>query len=253
MSTQLTNTTDGSIPDAAMRAFIVNNVLGPEYFAVIIFVLLYGMSTVQAILYFQRSQEDHWVRKCTIVAAWLLNTALVSIIIYSGFCSLVSSAFGIPSTITSAKSWTLAMWYLLAGISDLMVYSVMIHIVWTMAGKKIWLLCALVTPSVPGFAGILAYTYISLNDPSATSKKSNAWTWYLPYIAHAIIDVVLCVALTTKLIKMHTGFKNSNFVIRILVMWSVNSGFLASTLIITSIILYAVDPQSSRLPEEDSE
>ncbi|KAI0767924.1 hypothetical protein BC629DRAFT_877188 [Irpex lacteus] len=254
------NTTGNPTFDVPLRTQLISDALGPWYIAVIVFTILYGMSTVQSILYFQRSGKDPLPLKLTMVTVWcvaevgslihaktssrLLNSGLLGVVIYSGWAMFVVNAYAVP-VVANTASWALAVWYLLAGISDLLVYSVLIGIVWTMADKKTWLLWVLITPSLPGYAGIIAYTYFSFNNIAAISEKRNAWTWYLPYVAHAFIDIVLCVTLTTKLIKMHTGYKNSDFVIRILVTWSVNSGFLASTLIITSIILYAVEPQSN--------
>lgn len=38
-------------------------------------------------------------------------------------------------------------------------------------------------------------------------SSSVQWAWQLPFIAHAFVDLLVCVTLTARLLKMHTGLR----------------------------------------------
>ncbi|KAI0087304.1 hypothetical protein BDY19DRAFT_244656 [Irpex rosettiformis] len=217
------------------RALIAKDVLGPLYIAIVTFAMLYGVSTVQAVLYYQHCQKDSTFFKCIILGLWFLDTSLFGVLIYAGWYTFVTDSGAFPALLNT-MSWILGLWYTMAGICDLVISCVMIWMAWSLAGKKTWLLILMVVPVAISLAGFIDMSSLSFRNPLSVPAKHNAWAWQLPFVCHAFVDMVVCVTITTQLIKMYTGFKNSDFIIRLLIVWSVNSGLLASALSVASII-----------------
>ncbi|KAI0767925.1 hypothetical protein BC629DRAFT_876996 [Irpex lacteus] len=213
--------TSSSLDLSTLRESRIDTVLGPLYISVMLFSMLYGILTVQVVLYYQRCKKDRSFLRCTAPGYWVIRRSHLLWLV-----CICNRACQLPGYRTYAMDCRTLVHCI--GVNETVVCSIMMWMAWTLSSKKKWLYVVMIIPAMAAFAGFIGYSVISFRNPTAIAEKSNSWTWYLPFAGHAFVDIIICIALTTSLIKMHTGLRKSDFVVRLLVVWFLNSGFLAS-------------------------
>ncbi|KAI0767926.1 hypothetical protein BC629DRAFT_1725292, partial [Irpex lacteus] len=202
---------------AVIHTAIAHTILGPLYIAIVIFTTLYGVSTVQAVIYYQKGHKDSLLLRLTVLALWLSDTGLLGVVIYCG-CRRQYDVLG-TTTEQLDPYRILGLWYTVAGLSDVMTCCIMIWMAWRLADKNMWLLSIMVVPTVAAFgppSGFFAYSFLCFRKPLTLANKSNA----------------------TCQVTHWTS--NLRFVIRLLVIWFVNAGSLQALKHISSISQYTL-------------
>ncbi|KAI0346067.1 hypothetical protein BDW22DRAFT_716417 [Trametopsis cervina] len=213
-----------------------DNTLGPMYMAVVFISMLFGITTVQAFVYHQNCARDPLSLKMMILALWICDCVQVALAIHFGWYYSIQN-FANPLALVNIV-WSLTTYTLLGTFSDSVVNCLLAWRLWKLSSKS-------AVPTLMSIAGTIALATFSFRQPSFEQlKHSYTWTWYLIFVPHAFANIVISLSLVVTLVKKHTGFKGTASLIRLLVVYIVNSCFLVSTSAIFAVVLYTASPNT---------
>ncbi|KAI0342940.1 hypothetical protein BDW22DRAFT_1357493 [Trametopsis cervina] len=230
-----------AVPIPSLPSF--NNTLGPMYLAVVFISMLFGITTVQAFVYHQNCARDPLALKLMILALWLCDCVQVALAIHFGWYYSVQN-FANPLALPKIV-WSLTLYSLLGTFSDSIVNCLLAWKLWRLSPRSGWLITLVAVPTLMSIAGTFALATNSFRMPFFEKLQHDyTWTWYLIFVPHTFANIVISLSLVVNLIKKHTGFRRSSSLIRLLVVYIVNSCFLVSATAILSVVLYVGSPHT---------
>ncbi|GJE94009.1 hypothetical protein PsYK624_101770 [Phanerochaete sordida] len=220
----------------------LDSTLGVIVIAEIMVAMLFGITSVQIYVYFHRNPRDSKFMKRTIFFLWILDGLHLAFTSHSVYHYAVTN-FMNPLALTQCP-WSFAIDVVFGDLSEVIVTALFAYRIWKFSGK-LWPLMLIVPPAIISFAGAIAIGVFARKVPDFVEFNDKyAWVWYAVFSVQAFIDCAIAVALCTMLIKRRTGFKRTDSLIRILVVYSINTCALTSSVAIGSVITYAVMPHN---------
>ncbi|KAI0346098.1 hypothetical protein BDW22DRAFT_1425625 [Trametopsis cervina] len=220
----------------------LNDTLGALYISIVVIAILYGITTVQAFIYHQNSENDHLLVKLTVLVLWILDTLELVVVVHVGWFYTVVNFANVLSL--DIVPWSLPTYTLVSGISDFIINNILAYRVWKLSGRNIWLTLLIELPVFTSLAGVFVFTIFVLGHPSYSILNAKySWTWYCIFAPHAFADIVISVSLTLSLLRKRTGFSTrTDSVIRTLILYLVNTCLIVSAVGLSSVITYFAKP-----------
>ncbi|KAF9264336.1 hypothetical protein L218DRAFT_240389 [Marasmius fiardii PR-910] len=216
--------------------------MGAVFIGVVFATFLYGMSFVQAYVYFfVTPSRDKWPLK-TLVATVLLCDTIHQILISHTLYTYVILNYGKPLTL-GMTVWSLLAEVLFNGFIGLLVQCFLMIRVWRLSKKNVWLVAPAFLLVFAEFGCILAFgikalvsvkTFADLATMKALSITVNALA--------AAGDVYITGSLSYLLRTSRTGFQSSDAMIGKLITYTVNTGLLTTLCAIASLISILAAP-----------
>lgn len=231
-----------SPPTLPIPPLRLDNTLGVILIAEIMVAMLFGITSVQIYVYFHRNPKDSSFMKRTIFFLWILDGLHLAFTSHSVYHYAVTN-FMNPLALTQCP-WSFAVDVVFGDLSEVIVTAVFAYRIYKFSGK-LWPLLFIMPPTIVAFGGAVAIGVYARRVPDYVEFNSHyAWIWYGVFSIQAFTDCAIAVALCTMLIKRRTGFKRTDSLIRILVLYSINTCALTSSVAIASVITYAVMPHN---------
>ncbi|KAF8066978.1 hypothetical protein FPV67DRAFT_1221885 [Lyophyllum atratum] len=230
----------GSPPPMALPAF--DNTLGALLIGGLLSMVLWGVTCVQTFTFFTRKSRDRPTFKLMIAFLWVLDTfdsALNGHILYFYLVTnyLNPVAIGTPT-------WSVIIHVAITSISDFIIRSMFAHRFYRLSkGNYIvtgWIMAVSMTDLVCGIVitakafGIVSYLELD--------KLSSLL--YLNFAAGTTSDLSVALALSWLLIKSRTGFRRTDTLINVLMMYTVNTGLIVGIDAALGMITYIVMPSN---------
>ncbi|KAI1798240.1 hypothetical protein LXA43DRAFT_1088365 [Ganoderma leucocontextum] len=216
----------------------LHNTLGAAFVGNIVAAALYGLTTLQTYTYYGRSANDPKMLKYLIGVLWIFDTLHVVLISHTVYVYAVTG-FGQVLALFS-PTWSVLVAIILTGTSDALVRAI-----WVLSGRN-WFFCGAVTASsLVVLACSIAYPIKSWQAFHSFIELENiSWLLYLGLASVAIADSLISAALCWLLTRKRSVFKRVENMIRILVLWSVNTSALTTFCSLMSLIMYAAFPHT---------
>ncbi|KAI0339690.1 hypothetical protein BDW22DRAFT_580520 [Trametopsis cervina] len=221
-----------------------DNTIGAALIGNTISAILYGITTVQVNIYFTRPSNDSPAFKCLIFVLWLLDTAdqaLFSAIFYyyavQNFADPAALEF-IPRTTTPVT--------IVSALSDICVRSIFIYRLWKFSDGRmrftVYIIAVLALLALLGgfVLACLCAKFTTLSD--ITDRAS--WVLYTTFSCGAAADVIIAASMCFTLWEHRTQSARTNSLLRVLMIYSINSGALTSLFAVVSLITFATMPKN---------
>ncbi|EKM53117.1 uncharacterized protein PHACADRAFT_259290 [Phanerochaete carnosa HHB-10118-sp] len=241
LSLQLGNTL-GAITICARAPFLVRywRVL-THWTAEILAAVLYGIASVQVYIYFHRSPHDTLFLKRTILFLWILDTVYLALISHTIYYYAVTN-FMNPLALEFCP-WSLAADLPVGELIEVTVTSVFAYKIYKLSGN-IRPLMFIAPPQLLSFFSACALSAILFKFPNYQEFNQRFdWIWYTVFGLQAFTDCAIAVALCVLLIRQRTGFRRTNSLIRLLVIYSINTCALTSSVSFATVITQAAAPK----------
>jgi len=227
-------TLDSSLP--------LDNSMGAMLLGVIISAILHGVCLLQAFLYFMKYKRDSLLLKSLVAITVIFDTIHLAFITHTVYYYLVSN-FHDPQRL-ERLTWSVLMEALFTGVNGAIVQTFYAYRVWCLNKKSHFLtsiILFLILATVgSGTAWVILsmelQTYRQLLHISPLTITINA----LSTTADVIIATSLCILLN----KARTGYKKSDTVINMLIVFVVNTGILTTCCAVASLISLVLSPDS---------
>ncbi|KAG1723967.1 uncharacterized protein EDB91DRAFT_154176 [Suillus paluster] len=222
----------------------LNNSFGALYIGATIGAIFFGLSNVQAFLYFQ-AHRDEGITFYKIAVCWLcfldaLHVALVNHIIYYYLIVNYANPLALPEIVWSFKVMMI--------IDTLIVYTVhllYLQRIWILSKGRTRILPAVMTVPIVSVLGVAIVLLRAIFKCHLFSElDSIRWTVYLGLGAVTLIDILIATSLCHLLATAKMGFTKTDRTLQTLVRDIINTGCLTSVLSMACIITGAVMPNN---------
>ncbi|KAI9069538.1 hypothetical protein FKP32DRAFT_1586768, partial [Trametes sanguinea] len=207
---------------------------------------LYGITTLQSFIYFQKYQNDTPSLKLMVAAIWILETAHTAFCMQVVYSYLVSN-FGEFEYFLNIN-WGVGVTVITEVVISTLVQAFYVRRVWIMSNKAKFLTAfiAAITVCRIGFGiGSTILSYQFGDWISFRAHKSSLATVSGGLGAAALVDVLVALTLSFYLTRGRSSWqKASNSKINLIMLYAVNSGAITASASVLSVILYATQTDS---------
>ncbi|KIP11085.1 hypothetical protein PHLGIDRAFT_114986 [Phlebiopsis gigantea 11061_1 CR5-6] len=225
----------------------INSTLGVLFLGNIFVAILFAITTLQVYVYFQRGNQDKLPMKSLVFFLWALDTIQFCFVTNTVYDYAVTNFMNIAPLFV--VNWSLAASTTVGGASDFIVTIMLAYRIWKFGGEKGIVRLALLVilfGSLAILAGDVTITILAVHGSALyiTFAENYSWVWYATFSARAGVDIVMATSIYYMMRKYRGGFKRTNSVVRLIVMYSINTCALTSAFTVLSVVLYASLPRS---------
>ncbi|KAJ8584412.1 hypothetical protein M405DRAFT_466393 [Rhizopogon salebrosus TDB-379] len=222
----------------------LGNTFGALFIVVILAAVLFGVTNVQAFIYFQTHNDTGMtVYKWVVIWLWILDALHLALVIHCVYHYLVSCYANISALTEIVWSFKLQV------ITDAFI----VNGVLILYACRIWIVSKGRSRVLPAIVGIIIVLGFGLTIPvmwatyqchTFTDLAGNEWTTYLCFSMFFFDDVVIASSLCYILATSRTGFSSVDSFLTKLMAYIINTGCLTSIFSIVSLITTAVMPKN---------
>ncbi|KAI0730580.1 hypothetical protein C8Q76DRAFT_715357 [Earliella scabrosa] len=207
---------------------------------------LYGLTTLQTCLYFQKSwKSDSWRLKAFVVFVWLLETAHVCLISSFLFHTLIIE-YGNPAALLVTRVSD-DVTTLITGFIILSVHLFYVRRLWILSGKttyRLLIVGVVTTLAIVHFGLTVAVMVLTFKFP-AFSQFHRITGYYTGSMAVAAADDMLIAGAMAHLLSIHRGgTRSTNTLVNRFITFSVATGALTSLVDLAILICFVAMPNN---------
>lgn len=218
--------------------------LGVTYLGTIASAILYGVTNVQTYLYYKRNKDDPRVLKMIVSILWVLDSLHQAFITHAFYTYSVTD-FDNPVALI-APEWSVMAHVFVASTSDTIVRGLFCQRVYLLSGRN-WLITTLIAVTSLGvFASSWAFAIKGLSLTDYFDLTKITWFIYTSLILSVVSDLLIAGSLCVLLSQRRSGFARTNSAIRMLMVYSINTGALTSICAIVCLTIYAAMPNETK-------
>ncbi|KAI0773046.1 hypothetical protein BD413DRAFT_611970 [Trametes elegans] len=218
--------------DSTIGAVLVGTVVG---------VMLYGLTVHQTYRYFKLYPADRLLLKvlvATILVFETVHTVLWIIVVYH---YTISEAFNLPGVLLG--HWAVRTTFMITSFAVLVCQIFYVCRVYLIGFQYRWLAVPAVISMLSGFSfgmagGVEAFLYAHY----ITDFQHFSWMVSIAYGFAVLTDVILTSALVFVLHRSRTGFKRTDSMIDVLIIYTINTGLLTSVVSILAFVFALILP-----------
>jgi len=230
---------------ASPHTFDISDTFGALLIGALVTMTIYGITTLQAYLYYVSFPKDGKATKLLVASIWGLDTLHVIFMCHAIHYYLIDGF--VDHSVLADATWTLFM--------SLTVNILLAFIVQLFFTHRIFLLCS---PQrrwwVTGMVGICVVAHFSFGINTVAKLfqkkafvrlKEISSSSVIPFGAFAILsDILIAVALCVLLDGNRSSFEDTNSVINRLIIFAINRCILTSAVAIVETVVFSVLPNS---------
>ncbi|RDX54469.1 hypothetical protein OH76DRAFT_965562 [Lentinus brumalis] len=218
----------------------LHNTLGAAFIGNVLAACLYGLTSLQAYIYFNRSHKDSVVLKTLVAILWFLDAihlAFVSHAVYE-FCV---TDFGDLLALLEPT------WYatvIVTGVSDGILRGIFCYRIWILGNEHIPTLLVLASSSLLSVGCALAFPILGFRYKTFVGLEKIGWVLYLGLSTGVSSDLLISAALCVLLARRRSSFQRVRGVVRNLIWYSINTCLLTTACSLAALIAYAASPHT---------
>ncbi|EMD36464.1 hypothetical protein CERSUDRAFT_84626 [Gelatoporia subvermispora B] len=220
----------------------LDGTLGAAFLGNLAAAIFYGITNVQTYLYYKRNVADSTVLKSIVFFLWVLDSLHLALISHALYTYAVTN-FANPLAIM-VPTWSIMAHVAVTGVSDVFVRSLFCQRVWKLSGRNWVLTIAIIISSLVTFAGSVAFSIRGLQIDNFFAFSEISWILYTSFGLGVAADLLIAVSLVTFLQRRRTGFSRTDSVVRVLMLYSINTGALTTLCAFLCLVMYATMPDN---------
>ncbi|KAG1740222.1 uncharacterized protein EDB91DRAFT_364564 [Suillus paluster] len=227
-----------------MAQLDLNNTFGALYIGATLGSIFFGLSNVQAFLYFQAHRHSGVTfYKLAVFWLWLLDASHVAMVNHLIYYYLIIN-YANPSVLLEMV-WSFKALVLLDVLIVFSVHLLYVQRIWIISRGRTRILPMLVTVLVVSTLGVgIALLWVIFKCHYFSDLESIRWSLYLSLGITTLVDFLIASLLCHLLITSKTGFTKTDMTLRTLVRYTINTGCLTSVCSIACIITDALMPNN---------
>ncbi|KIY69055.1 hypothetical protein CYLTODRAFT_489277 [Cylindrobasidium torrendii FP15055 ss-10] len=232
------------MPPLSLADPTIDNTVGAVFLGILGACILFGITTLQAYIYFQRYPEDGRLNKLAVSVLWLLDTFHLVLLIQAMYTCIVTH-FGDRSKFLYV-SWAMKLQVAVVVVIILLVQCMYTVRIWILGGyHHSNVLRALVVFAITGGFGIgTVFAYEMYQQTTFEGLSSISWALDASLAYSTFIDFVLSFSMCYYLRKSKTCHTNLNSRIWTVMQHSLSSGLITSTCSLSALFTYVLLPNT---------
>ncbi|KAF8151021.1 hypothetical protein B0H34DRAFT_159626 [Crassisporium funariophilum] len=225
---------------ASLPKLNLDNTLGAAFLGNILAAVLYGITCLQTFVYYKKSQNDHLSFRLVIYFLWIIDTLHLALVTHGLYFYLVKS-YANPSALAS-PTWSLLSQIVVTCVSDLIVRGIYGRRVWKISGRSIIIASLITFTSIVTFGAGIAFTSRAFIERTFANFSHISYLLYLALGSAVAADILIAVCLCVSLSRSRTGFKKTDSIVTVLMLYAINSSVLTTLCSMACFITYAIWP-----------
>ncbi|KAF8337613.1 uncharacterized protein EI90DRAFT_3119053 [Cantharellus anzutake] len=217
----------------------INNMLGVILVCLIIAAYLFGMSSSQAYIYYDRFPKDPWSYKLLVGVAWAIDTLHTALISHTVYYYTVTH-FGDYSSLTTTPAWTFNVEVGLVPLLALIVQLYFAHRSWSIDRKSWPLALAISALAFIQFGFGVAEVAVSFAKVKSFNGLWNySWLIIVWLSVGAVADLLVTCSLLYSFYKNKTAFADDDGWVTKILMYGLHTGAFTTFTTILNMIFVA--------------
>jgi len=236
----MSSSTQDLLPHLDLR-----NTFGALFIGVSFAAVLFGVSNVQAFIYFQAHRGTEMAfYKLVVIGLWILDVLHLALIVHCVYYYLVTNYMNVSALTEIVWSFKL----------QLIINVLIIYVVHFLYAYRIWIVSkgrSRVLPITLGIIVILASGGVSIALVCALYRChvfsdliGIEWATFATFGTFTFVDFAIASSLCYLLATSHTGFSNTDSFLTKLMTYAINTGCLISISSMATLITCAVMPKN---------
>ncbi|KAI8976296.1 hypothetical protein BD414DRAFT_524569 [Trametes punicea] len=220
----------------------LDDTLGAAFLGHFVTSILYGITTLQAFIYYRHNQTDGlMLRRSRCGLRRILDGLHAGLITGAIYWYCITNFTNLQAV--QRPIWPIPTMIIISNISNSIVRCIFGYRLWRLSDRN-WLF-----PSVIAFLSVFifvdaAYFAAKLYSiPLYSHVNEISWSLYLGLSVEATVDLIVAITQCLLLRRLETGIQRTDSVIRVLTTYSINTGLLTSLCAIGALISYAAEPR----------
>jgi len=218
----------------------LDNTLGAAFIGNIVAAVLYGITCLQTFVYYKKGKGDQAWFKAIIYFLWFLDTFHLALITHALYFYLITS-YANPLTLLF-PTWSILSQVYVTCVSDLIVRVIYARRVWMISRNVFIALLVVVTSTVALSAGI-AFASLAFKGKTFASLTHISYLMYTALGSAVVADIIIASALCTSLARSRTGFKKTDSMVTVLMLYAINSSVLTTVCSAACFVTYTIWPE----------
>ncbi|KAF9043028.1 hypothetical protein BJ165DRAFT_216778 [Panaeolus papilionaceus] len=219
-----------------------DNTLGALLLGGLFAMALWGVTCVQTYTYYMYTTRDHRAIKLLVALLWLLDTFDSALNIHILYFYMVSNY--INPVALFKPVWSILIHVAVTAASNFLIRSMFLIRVYRLSHKNILLTGGILAISMADFVISLTIAIKAFGLTSFPELERLSPLMYSTFAAGTGSDLFLAIALSCLLYQSRTGFKRTDGLIRVLMMYTVNTGMIVAIDATLGMIAYAAMPNN---------
>ncbi|OCH89216.1 hypothetical protein OBBRIDRAFT_34286 [Obba rivulosa] len=218
----------------------LNSTLGAGFIGVVVSAVLYGITNVQTYLYYNRVHNNLTWYRWTIFLLWIMDTLHQVLITHAIYVYAVTD-FGDPQAL-GIPTWSILAHIFVTGTSDMVVRSLFCLRLWKFSGKNRIVTYPIMVLAVVSWAGSIIFPIRGFIIDNFSAFSWLSWDLFMSMSANIAADILLASSLVILLWKRRTGIPRTDSIVRVLMLYSINTGALTSVCELLCLVMFAIMP-----------
>ncbi|KAI0777660.1 hypothetical protein BD413DRAFT_609978 [Trametes elegans] len=225
-----------------MAEISLDSTLGAAFLGDIAASCFYGVTVVQTYLYYTRSGSDRLYLKFLVFVLWALDSLHLALVTHTVYTYVVKD-FGNFLAI-EVPTWSVLAQIVVTGVSDLIVRAIYCERVWKLSKRNWFLVGVIGVTSLVVFGGSIAFAVRGFSIPDYPALSEISDILYVSLGAGVLADVLIAASMCALLAQRRTGFAGTDSMVRVLILYSINTGALTSICALLCLVTYATMPDN---------
>ncbi|KAI0707453.1 hypothetical protein C8T65DRAFT_651035 [Cerioporus squamosus] len=208
----------------------LDDTLGAAFFGHFLTTLLYGITTLQAFMYYRDKYSDPPVLKLSHPILDSVHAALITGAMYWYCITNFNNLAAIQHPI-----WPIPAMVIVSNLSNLIVRGIFGYRLYRLSHHN-WIL-----PTVIGVLSLFVADF-AIEMYVLHFLRCTHWGLYAGLSTEVVVDLIVALSQCILLRAFETGIRSTDSAIRVLMTYSVNTGLLTSLCAIGALVSYAVRP-----------
>jgi len=229
-------------PGVPTLVYKFDNTLGALLLGGLVAMALWGVTCVQTYHYFMSKNKDRLLTRAMVGFMWILDTfdsALNAHILYYYMVSNYLNPFAIFKPV-----WSIIIHVAVTSISNFLVRTMFAQRIFRLSGGNIWLTVCVMVISLCDLVVGITITVKAFGIQSFPELDKLSTLMYMTFGFGTGSDLTVAIILSWILRKSRTGFRRTDSLIKVLMMYVVNTGMIVAIDASLGMILYAVMPNN---------
>ncbi|KAI0375803.1 hypothetical protein BV20DRAFT_959858 [Pilatotrama ljubarskyi] len=213
----------------------LDSTLGVELVGFGIALVLYGITSAQAVAYLRRYGRPP-LPPCIyfVLVLWFVDTLHIALVSYLVALYLVLQHSNPESVLR--PPWAFGVVVLISEINGALVRVGYAYRIWKFSGRRALVPCIIIASTAVVLGVGLAFTSHEVHLTSWKEGRVLEWTLYTSYSCQIFVDGLITTMMFLLLRRFRTGHRRLDLLIKTLVMFVVNTGFLTTVGVTLSIV-----------------
>jgi len=216
-----------------------DNTLGALLVGLLAAAVMYGITCVQTYIYYGSYLNDRWHLKSLVGFLWTIDTLhliTISHMVYHYTVTNFANPLGL-----NVPTWSLPASVVLMTTSDTLIRCFFSYRIWKLS-NVLWPTILVLINTVIVWGNAIASAVKIAQLKSISDISHFAWLVRWEFGAAAGTDILITVILCFLLYRKKTGFKQTDFLVSTLIIYTINTGALTTVLALICMIVNITQP-----------